>query len=1147
MNTITKNIRLNPYYNKDLRNNSPIKDVKENSFPNSSFTLSGYNSPIIAIAKSNISFGLNSQKPPFEDTLQTHFRFKPSPIQVDSAKAIYEDKDAFVTFPTGSGKTLVAEYTIAKNLDEGKKTYYTTPLKALSNQKYFDFCKQYGEDNVGIATGDIKKNVDAPIVVMTTEIYRNAVASGQEEELTRNLKDVNSVIFDEFHYMNDPDRGTVWEESVMYTPKNVQIVPLSATVGNADKLTNWIGAVKGSQISLIQGSEDERYVPLIYNIYKDGKLKEMHHNHINIENLKEDISKNKLSERRTEVLTQLAKAFYGSENVEHGLKVLNRTNNSADALTSILIESKKFKKEEAIAIATILSDKDEKLVNNKIFQGSTKKSDKTVQDIHFNLITQLKDKQMLPAIDFVFSKRKCDDLANYFVKKNKSLLSNEEEKEINKILDNFEKQNKYLPKQYNREMLTRGVAVHHAGLLPMQKDLIEKLFQKKLIKAVFATETLAAGINMPARTTIISALDKPVGAVDGKVTSRPLLNMEFKQMAGRAGRRGIDNIGNVIVLAEEEEDLERAVDIASSTSEGIDSKFNPSYLLIASNIKNKRSFAEFDKLLEKSFKVHSEPKETRGEVLKNLKTETAVYRKILVDKGFIQFDATQKPVLTKKGELLTKVRGTNEVLMAEFLASDEITRLTADELAGAVSTLITGINSKDFGTIHPELKDKFTAINQEMDTLKNQLKDLIPTIQLQDKHEQFGENSNLAEKLKARLDEINEEYPDLATEVIRAREKLKNSTKIDRKFLGIDKETYLSPKQIVDTLEAHKQKTIESLKNYLGDDYEAIFDNLIAQHVSLQQEYAHKENRYAKLDKIEKRVERLQAQFDKIALTAKVKITGDNLDELYGNAFDKIPGELCEDFAEVYTELSDQIIKRDELLGLKEKIKEVRQQMEPVEKEFEELEQVQQQLDMAKSSAKNDSQKKDFDILNSLYSEVNSINKAFMLISNINGLKKSRGAIQRKSELIINDSTGTTDYANAVEFLKQNAKSLHHIQVNAGISEEKAEVPVDAVIGKYIKHWAMASKDNSYEEWEKVTEELRLKTEITYEGKFYQTVNQTIDMLNQVKSMAEYMVKTDTDKVSIQKYESLMQKAEEAVEMLKKPPTDNVLEDLNIG
>jgi len=444
------------------------------------------------------------------------FNFELDDFQKEAINHIQEGKSVVVCAPTGAGKTCIAQSAIHLALENGDRIFYTTPLKALSNQKFNDFSSLYGQDLVGLLTGDTTINRDAQIVVMTTEVFRNMLYGTTFGSLKDNLNNVKYVVLDEVHYMNDESRGTVWEESIIYCPTNIQIIALSATVQNSRQLTDWINTVH-SKTELVY--TDFRPVPLRFFYYDSSKPN----------------------------------------------NILPLLTPSGDLNSKIKPESryKYFNKKDKIKNPTT------------------------------NIVETLYNKDMLPAIYFTFSRKKCDENARKCLKLD--LLTKDESLELNKIVEDYIKENPYLENNPQLDLIKSGIASHHAGLLPGWKALVEKLFQKGLIKVVFATETLAAGINMPARTTIISAISKRTDT-----GHRTLSANEFLQMSGRAGRRGMDKIGYVVVVGTPFQTPEEVAALVKSDANPLESKFSPSYSMVL-NLLQRFSMEEAKELIFKTF------------------------------------------------------------------------------------------------------------------------------------------------------------------------------------------------------------------------------------------------------------------------------------------------------------------------------------------------------------------------------------------------------------------------------------------------------------------------------------------------------------------------------------------------------------------
>ncbi|PIN74413.1 hypothetical protein COV20_00095 [Candidatus Woesearchaeota archaeon CG10_big_fil_rev_8_21_14_0_10_45_16] len=387
--------------------------------------------------------------------------FTLDPFQEEAIKAIEENNSVVVSAPTGSGKTLVADYVIHKNHTTKKRIIYTAPIKALSNQKYKDFSKEYGENHVGLMTGDIVINPHAQVLIMTTEIYRNMAISQDEA-----VKDIAYVIFDEVHYINDIERGYVWEESIIYSNPAVRFLCLSATIPNAEEFSQWIQAIK------------KHTVKTVVSTYRNVPLKHL---------------------------------FYDYE----------------------------------LGITTLEKIRDAKAIPRyeSIHRKKGQRPQRTPEPNHLDLIKELGNDK-LPCLFFSFSRRDCQQKAEELAKKR---LFKPDQRLLSYLREKLEEAPSDIQKlkstQTLRETLSQGVAFHHAGLLPVIKETVEDLFSRGWINVLYTTETFAVGINMPAKTVCFNSLRK----YDG-ISFRSLNTKEYFQIAGRAGRRGIDTIGYVISM-----------------------------------------------------------------------------------------------------------------------------------------------------------------------------------------------------------------------------------------------------------------------------------------------------------------------------------------------------------------------------------------------------------------------------------------------------------------------------------------------------------------------------------------------------------------------------------------------------------------------
>lgn len=450
----------------------------------------------------------------------SEFPFELDDFQKEACEVIDNGESVVVCAPTGAGKTVIAQHAIHRALEQGCRIFYTTPLKALSNQKFYDFGEKYGYDKVGLLTGDTSINRGAQVVIMTTEVFRNMLYGTNFGAVADNLKDVRYVVLDEVHYMNDEQRGTVWEESIIYCPTNIQIIALSATVANCDELTNWINTVH-SRTKLV--NTDFRPVPLRFYYFDSSQPFKL-----------------------LPLLTPEGKL------------------------------NKKIRPERP-----------------QWAKGKDKRKKTYVKQI----IQNLADANMLPAIYFTFSRKKCDEQMEKCA--GLGLNTKTEQEEIKAFIDEFIAENPHLYGNKHIEYLIQGVASHHAGLLPAWKNLVEKLFQKGLIKVVFATETLAAGINMPARSTVISATSKRTDSGHRMLTAN-----EFLQMSGRAGRRGMDEVGYVTIVGTSFQTPEEVAELVLSGSNPLESRFSPSYSMVL-NLLQRFTLEESKELILKSFGYYS--------------------------------------------------------------------------------------------------------------------------------------------------------------------------------------------------------------------------------------------------------------------------------------------------------------------------------------------------------------------------------------------------------------------------------------------------------------------------------------------------------------------------------------------------------------
>lgn len=464
---------------------------------------------------------LNHKIENFNELIPNPARTWPFELDTFQKEAVYhleQGDSVFVAAHTSAGKTVVAEYAIAMSQRNMTKTIYTSPIKALSNQKFRDFRETFKDVGVGLITGDVQINPDANCLIMTTEILRSMLYRGADL-----IRDVEFVVFDEVHYVNDQDRGVVWEEVIIMLPQHVKFILLSATVPNTFEFANWIGRTKQKNIYVI--STPKRPVPLEINIWAKNQLIPVINS--NKEFLEANFKKHK------EILAGKP-AVTSSKDGKKGAKPgATRGGGATQRGGASRGRGGQRGSRGAGAVGS----------NKSQFYRRGGAGKKTWPD----LINYLKAKELLPAVVFVFSKKRCEEYADWLEGIN--FCNGKERSSIHMFIENsvtrLKKDDRELPQILKiRSLLERGIAVHHGGLLPIVKELIEMLFAKGLIRVLFATETFAMGLNLPTRTVVFSEIQKHDGT-----GLRNLTPGEFTQMAGRAGRRGLDKTGTVIVMA----------------------------------------------------------------------------------------------------------------------------------------------------------------------------------------------------------------------------------------------------------------------------------------------------------------------------------------------------------------------------------------------------------------------------------------------------------------------------------------------------------------------------------------------------------------------------------------------------------------------
>ena len=476
--------------------------------------------------------------------------FELDDFQREACKSLQAGRGVLVAAPTGAGKTIVGEFAIYLALQRGLKAFYTTPIKALSNQKYSELTDKYGIHNVGLLTGDTSINGDAPVVVMTTEVLRNMLYAD-----SASLDDLGYVVMDEVHYLADRFRGAVWEEVIIHLPSEVQVASLSATVSNAEEFGAWLDTVRGHTDIIVS---EHRPVPLWQHVMVGRNIVDLFAGETPFDEIAPPdadaaeplLSAEAASQRGFEVnpeLLSMAKAesqmnFRGR--FGHGGRSQRRQHGQHGRENS---------------------------------GGPTEQRSPVRKASRPQVIASLDRQDLLPAITFIFSRAGCDAAVAQCVSAGLWLTSEREQRIIAMRVDEAGQD---IPSEDLdvlgfwswRDGLLRGLAAHHAGLLPTFKEVVEKLFAEGLVKAVFATETLALGVNMPARSVVLEKLEKFNGEAHVGITAG-----EYTQLTGRAGRRGIDVEGHAVVLWQPGTDPAAVAGLASRRTYPLNSSFRPTY------------------------------------------------------------------------------------------------------------------------------------------------------------------------------------------------------------------------------------------------------------------------------------------------------------------------------------------------------------------------------------------------------------------------------------------------------------------------------------------------------------------------------------------------------------------------------------------
>ena len=562
-------------------------------------------------------------------------------FQQRACQALEYGHGVLVCAPTGAGKTVVGEFAVHLALAAGRKCFYTTPIKALSNQKHNDLVTRYGPERIGLLTGDQSINGDADIVVMTTEVLRNMLYANSPA-----LYGLSHVVMDEVHFLADRMRGAVWEEVILHLPDEVRVVSLSATVSNAEEFGGWIQTVRGDTTVVV---DEHRPVPLWQHVMVGKRLFDLFD---------------------------------------------NRASGAAKSGRDLLVDPELLRHIAHRREADRLADwqpRGRGRSRPSIYRPPSRP----------DVISALDREGLLPAITFIFSRAGCDAAVKQCLRSSLRLTSDEERVRIAGVIDRRtaelnEADLVVLDYHEWREGLLRGLAAHHAGMLPIFRHTVEELFTAGLVKAVFATETLALGINMPARTVLLEKLVKFNGE-----QHMPLTPGEYTQLTGRAGRRGIDVEGHAVVLWHPDVDPAEVAGLASTRTFPLRSSFAPTYNMTI-NLVNQMGPTQAHKLLESSFAQYQADRSVvglvraveRGErILDEIAGELGGHDAPILDYVRLRLQISERERAQSRASRLQRRRAANDALAA--LRRGDIITITHGRRGGLAVVLESDRDSDD--------------------------------------------------------------------------------------------------------------------------------------------------------------------------------------------------------------------------------------------------------------------------------------------------------------------------------------------------------------------------------------------------------------------------------------------------------------------
>jgi ATP-dependent RNA helicase HelY len=585
---------------------------------------------------------------PVFEAFSGQYDFALDDFQRRACHVVEEGRGVLVAAPTGSGKTVVGEFAVHLALETGRKCFYTTPIKALSNQKYHDLVARYGADRVGLLTGDVTVNGEAPVVVMTTEVLRNMLYAG-----SGTLMGLGYVVMDEVHYLADRSRGAVWEEVIIHLPESVALVSLSATVSNAEEFGEWLETVRGDTDTLV---EERRPVPLYQHVLVGKRMMDLF--------ATSDVD---------------AAAGFVKEGAPVNAELLRIARDDFASSRMRDRRAPKGKGPQGRGRGRPVGNGRRVWIPSRV-----------------DVLDQLDATGLLPAIVFIFSRVGCDAAVQQCLRSGIRLTSPEERDEIRAYVEEVcadlpDEDRHVLGYHDFLEGLSRGVAAHHAGMLPAFKQCVEQLFVRGLCKAVFATETLALGINMPARTVVLEKLSKWNGETHADITPG-----EYTQLTGRAGRRGLDVEGHAVVLWQQGMNPGEVAGLASTRTYPLRSSFRPSYNM-AVNLVHQVGRLRARELLEMSFAQFQADKAVVGLARQLTKSQDALrgYAEAAAcDRGdFMEYAALRQRVseLEKNAARSRKADRREEVLHSlARLHRGDVIEVPAGKFAGFAVVLDPG-------------------------------------------------------------------------------------------------------------------------------------------------------------------------------------------------------------------------------------------------------------------------------------------------------------------------------------------------------------------------------------------------------------------------------------------------------------------------